>query len=60
MTQKCPICKKPTVMESRPFCSSHCKNIDLNRWLSERYTLKEEFSEKEIVQNFKKSEKKSH
>jgi len=47
-------------MESRPFCSSHCKNIDLNRWLSERYTLKEEFSEKEIVQNFKKSEKKSH
>ncbi|MAP16390.1 MAG: DNA gyrase inhibitor YacG [Verrucomicrobiales bacterium] len=50
---KCPICKSPTVDAFKPFCSRYCKNIDLNRWLSERYTLKEEFSEKEIVQNFK-------
>lgn len=55
---KCPICKNPTLDAFKPFCSRYCKNIDLNRWLSERYTLKEEFSEKEIVQNFKKSESK--
>jgi endogenous inhibitor of DNA gyrase (YacG/DUF329 family) len=41
MTQNkpCPICKKPAVEEFMPFCSKHCKNIDLNRWLSGVYII---------------------
>ena len=35
---KCPICKKIfEEAEFYPFCSKHCKNIDLNNWLSEVY-----------------------
>ena len=36
---KCPICGKPAVPESRPFCSRRCADIDLQRWLSDRYVL---------------------
>ena len=37
--KSCPICKKPAVEEVRPFCSKHCKNLDLNRWLSGVYRI---------------------
>ncbi len=59
MTQKCPICRSPTEKEVRPFCSKLCKNVDLNRWLSNRYTLKPEFFEKEVVQDFSETSDKS-
>ena len=36
---KCPICGKPVVPEFRPFCSARCKQVDLNRWLSEAYRV---------------------
>jgi endogenous inhibitor of DNA gyrase (YacG/DUF329 family) len=36
---KCPICGKPTAPEHRPFCSARCANVDLQRWLSDRYVL---------------------
>jgi len=36
---KCPICGKPTALEHRPFCSARCANVDLQRWLSDRYVL---------------------
>jgi endogenous inhibitor of DNA gyrase (YacG/DUF329 family) len=36
---KCPICSKPGVSEFRPFCSARCKQVDLNRWLSESYRV---------------------
>lgn len=41
MTQnsKCPICKKPTVTEFRPFCSSRCQKVDLGRWLGGHYAV---------------------
>ena len=35
----CPICKKPAVAAYAPFCSARCKQIDLNRWLSEVYVV---------------------
>jgi uncharacterized protein len=38
----CPICKKTFDSEqstSMPFCSERCKQIDLGRWLDERYGL---------------------
>ncbi len=37
---KCVICKKE--IESKdfvPFCSSRCRNIDLNRWFNEVYVV---------------------
>jgi endogenous inhibitor of DNA gyrase (YacG/DUF329 family) len=36
---KCPICGKPVVAAFRPFCSARCKQVDLNRWLSETYRV---------------------
>ena len=36
---KCVICKKEIEEEFIPFCSSRCKNIDLNRWFDEIYVI---------------------
>ncbi|AIL12539.1 hypothetical protein IM40_01800 [Candidatus Paracaedimonas acanthamoebae] len=36
---RCPVCKSPRQHEFRPFCSARCKQIDLNRWLSEVYSF---------------------
>ena len=36
---KCPICGKPSVEASRPFCSERCRDVDLNRWLSGSYVI---------------------
>jgi uncharacterized protein len=35
----CPICGKPAVPASRPFCSERCRDVDLNRWLSNSYAI---------------------
>jgi endogenous inhibitor of DNA gyrase (YacG/DUF329 family) len=35
----CPICGKPPVEASKPFCSERCRDVDLNRWLSNSYTI---------------------
>jgi len=37
--QTCPICGKPTVAASRPFCSQRCADVDLGRWLTEQYRV---------------------
>jgi len=37
--RRCPICGKPAVEKTRPFCSARCKQIDLGRWLSGRYVI---------------------
>ena len=36
---RCPICGKETVVRFTPFCSARCKQVDLNRWLSEVYSI---------------------
>jgi endogenous inhibitor of DNA gyrase (YacG/DUF329 family) len=36
---KCPVCGKPVAQVFRPFCSARCKQVDLNRWLSETYRV---------------------
>ena len=36
---RCPICRKPTTAEFHPFCSRHCTDIDLGRWLGGRYAV---------------------
>jgi endogenous inhibitor of DNA gyrase (YacG/DUF329 family) len=35
----CPECGKPSTRENYPFCSSRCKAVDLNRWLSGTYVI---------------------
>ena len=35
----CPICGKPASAASRPFCSERCRDVDLNRWLSNSYVV---------------------
>jgi uncharacterized protein len=37
--KKCPICGKPAVEASKPFCSERCRDVDLNRWLSNSYVV---------------------
>ena len=36
---QCPICRKPTVEEFKPFCSRRCADVDLNRWLVGVYAV---------------------
>ncbi len=35
----CPICGKPQALATRPFCSSRCRDVDLNRWLKGSYVI---------------------
>ena len=35
----CPICGKAAKLESRPFCSKRCADVDLNRWLGGVYAI---------------------
>ena len=35
----CPICGKPATEASKPFCSERCRDVDLNRWLSNSYAI---------------------
>jgi endogenous inhibitor of DNA gyrase (YacG/DUF329 family) len=37
--RSCPICGKPSVVETRPFCSRRCAHIDLGRWLKGVYAI---------------------
>ncbi len=36
---KCPICDQKPVVRYRPFCSKRCADVDLGRWLGERYVI---------------------
>ena len=36
---RCPICKEPTDMAYRPFCSARCRDIDLAKWLGGGYAI---------------------
>ena len=43
----CPICARPTDPKYRPFCSKRCADVDLGRWLTERYAIPVEEAEGE-------------
>jgi endogenous inhibitor of DNA gyrase (YacG/DUF329 family) len=38
-TKPCPECGKPANAKTLPFCSARCRDVDLNRWLSDRYVI---------------------
>lgn len=40
----CPVCRKPTNPEYRPFCSKRCADVDLGRWLNGSYRVPTEES----------------
>ena len=40
-SQACPICGKTTDIAFKPFCSKRCADVDLGRWLGERYVVTE-------------------
>jgi endogenous inhibitor of DNA gyrase (YacG/DUF329 family) len=35
----CPICGKPGLVDTRPFCSKRCADVDLHRWLGGTYAI---------------------
>lgn len=41
----CPICGKPVDPAYRPFCSRRCADVDLQRWLTNRYAVPAEADE---------------
>lgn len=41
-TVRCPICERefdPAQSPAVPFCSARCRQIDLGRWLGEKYSV---------------------
>jgi endogenous inhibitor of DNA gyrase (YacG/DUF329 family) len=36
---RCPICRKPSVHEFRPFCSRGCRDRDFIGWADGRYKV---------------------
>ena len=45
--RKCAICGRPTVRAYHPFCSKHCADVDLSRWLTGAYAIPAVEAEKE-------------
>jgi uncharacterized protein len=43
----CPICGKPAVFATRPFCSKRCADIDLHHWLGGVYAIPAAAAEEE-------------
>jgi len=45
----CPVCGRPAVPLTRPFCSRRCADVDLGRWLTGQYRIpgREEASDEE-------------
>ena len=39
MSAPCPVCKKPSSPEYRPFCSKRCADVDLQRWFAGVYSV---------------------
>ncbi|MBX9931544.1 MAG: DNA gyrase inhibitor YacG [Methylobacterium sp.] len=46
-TPPCPVCAKPAKPEFQPFCSARCADVDLGRWLTDRYAIPTPIDEEE-------------
>ncbi len=44
----CPICGRPSETGLRPFCSKRCADVDLGRWLGERYVVSEPIPDEDL------------
>lgn len=54
----CPICKKETAADYRPFCSKRCADIDLSKWFSGDYAVPSQDPE-EAIEALEEIEKQS-
>lgn len=51
----CPICRQPfdsDLTSAMPFCSVRCKQVDLGRWIDERYALPHEANADDLDEQF--------
>lgn len=39
LARPCPICSNRSEQKFHPFCSEHCANVDLGRWLKGAYVI---------------------
>ncbi len=37
--RRCPVCRKPAQVDTRPFCSRRCADVDLQRWMVGAYRI---------------------
>jgi len=37
--KRCPQCGKPAKVETAPFCSARCQQVDLHRWFTGAYAV---------------------
>lgn len=47
----CPVCRRPSRPENRPFCSLRCSQVDLGRWLTGGYAIPGERADPEEAEN---------
>ena len=54
----CPLCKRPTAENFRPFCSKRCADLDLAHWLKGDYAIakREEDDEEERADDIDKKD----
>ena len=50
-TARCPICGRARDEKFKPFCSRHCADIDLARWLDGRYVIPAQESEEDEAES---------
>jgi uncharacterized protein len=43
----CPICKKTSTQQYRPFCSKRCADVDLGRWFNGNYAIEAQEEDEE-------------
>jgi len=60
MQSKCPICKKPSVFDYRPFCSKRCADIDLAHWFRGDYRIEKDEDENEMLGEEDQEEDQNH
>ncbi len=58
----CPICKRPTITDFRPFCSKRCADVDLGKWLTGSYAIPADAPEDddELAQEITRTQEKPH
>ena len=45
---RCPVCRKASQDKYRPFCSTHCWQVDLGRWFNGSYRVETEEAPSQI------------
>jgi endogenous inhibitor of DNA gyrase (YacG/DUF329 family) len=52
-TTTCPTCRKPVSLpaEDFPFCSEHCRLIDLGKWASGDYVISSPILDPDVLES---------